>query len=48
MVTFVTAKGFTKAIGYIDNLPISNVLYSYDAKKRLNNDPGNKTINLTM
>ena len=28
---FLNAKGFTTNLGYLDNIPIANVLYAYDA-----------------
>ena len=30
MGKFITAKGFTQALGQLDNLPMANVLYAYD------------------
>ena len=32
MGRFITAKGFTQALGQLDNLPIANVLYAYDTQ----------------
>ena len=30
MGKFITAKGFTQALGQLDNLPMANILYAYD------------------
>ena len=32
MGNFITARGFTTDIGFLDNIPISNVLYAYDTE----------------
>ena len=32
MGKFTTEKVFTTALGYLDNLPIANVLYAYDTE----------------
>ena len=31
MVKFINAKGFTTALGSLDNVPILNFLYAHDA-----------------